>query len=128
MKSKIAYIVYDITSRESFEACDRWLRDLYESVSPSQIIVVLLGNKLDSEQHRKVSTSEGEEYAKNNDILFFETCAYSKHNIEQAFFQAVREAYVMQGLQSESFDNSTIKFNSKVVVDNSIRERKSCGC
>ena len=90
--------------------------------------MVLLGNKIDDERNRQVSTEEGEAFAKNNGILFFETCSYAGTNVEMAFYQAVRAAYVMQGVQASENTDRTIKFSSKVIVDNSIQNTKSCKC
>lgn len=45
----VAILVYSITSRESFESCENWLKDLRESDSSLDIIVLLLANKTDLE-------------------------------------------------------------------------------
>ena len=44
---------------------------------PSTISLVLVGNKIDLENERQVSHEEGEEFAKKNNMLFFETSALS---------------------------------------------------
>ena len=41
-----ALLVYDMTKRESFENCERWLRELRAHADPS-IVAMLVGNKCD---------------------------------------------------------------------------------
>ena len=60
-----ACIVYDITNRKSFEDVKLWLEDC-KSQSPRNILLVLIGNKIDLEDKREVSFEEGEKFAKDN--------------------------------------------------------------
>ena len=39
-------IVYDVSSRESFEALPRWLEELENYVAP-EVVKIVVGNKLD---------------------------------------------------------------------------------
>ena len=52
-----ALLVYDITKRESFENCERWLRELRAHADPS-IVAMLVGNKCDL-RHMKQVDVEG---------------------------------------------------------------------
>jgi GTPase KRas protein len=54
--------------------------------------VVLVGNKVDLEDDRMVTTIEGQELAKSwgTDVLFFEASAKSGINIEEQFFALAR--------------------------------------
>ena len=47
--------------------------------------LLLVGNKIDLESNRQVKKEEGEEFAKKNNILFFETSAKSGLNVEPTF-------------------------------------------
>jgi small GTP-binding protein len=55
-------LVYDIGRKESFDNIIGWLDDV-KKYSNENIIIVLIGNKSDSE--RQVSYEEGQEYANN---------------------------------------------------------------
>lgn len=46
---------------------------------------MLVGNKLDLADNRDVKVSSGEEYAKDNNMLFIETSAATDINIKHAF-------------------------------------------
>ena len=57
-----ALLVYDITSRRSFESTSAWLGRLKENAS-EDIVVLLVGNKSDLADKREVSTQEGSDFA-----------------------------------------------------------------
>lgn len=76
-------LVYDITRRESFETLESWLIEL-RTHAPN-VSIVLVGNKIDLEEKREVSTEEGIEFAEKNGLAFFETSAKTAHNVDQCF-------------------------------------------
>ena len=51
----------------------------------SKMIIVLVGNKDDLNTEREISTAEGQEFADQNNLLFFETSAKTGHNIDKVF-------------------------------------------
>jgi len=53
--------------------------------------MVLSGNKCDLESERQVTTAEGQDLAKSFACPFFETSAKSRINVEEAFYDLVRE-------------------------------------
>jgi len=56
-----ALCVYDITSRNSFAKAQDWIKELKKQ-APSDIVVALVGNKLDLEDNREVQLEEVDEY------------------------------------------------------------------
>merc|ERR1712187_217259 len=81
-----AIVVYDITNRHSFLNTSKWIEDV-RSERGSDVIIVLVGNKTDLNDRRQVSTEEGEEKAKENNVMFFETSAKAGYNIKALFRQ-----------------------------------------
>ena len=90
--AKGAFIVYDITSKSSFESVDRWLNDLRVSADKN-LTVIIIGNKCDLEQQRDVKKEQGEEKSKSNGVAFMETSALSGENIDKAFDKMVNEVF-----------------------------------
>ena len=86
--SVCALVVYDITKRESFENVQSWIQDC-RNQSPKTIIMVLVGNKNDLENERDVSFDEGEQFAKNNNMIFYETSAKTGKNVNEIFENTV---------------------------------------
>ena len=52
---------------------------------------ILVGNKCDMEEIRKVSTDEGAELARHFEIPFLETSAKNSINVEQSFITMSKE-------------------------------------
>ena len=86
--SAVAMVVYDITKEESFEHIKSWLSDCKE-LAPNTVLLVLVGNKTDLEEQRVISKERGENLAKENKMLFFETSAKLGDGIEQAFQKSI---------------------------------------
>jgi len=87
-----AIIVYDITSRKSFNDITNWIEDCIK-YSPKTVLMVLIGNKCDLEQSREVSTEEGQELSDKNGISFYETSAREGTNIKEIFQKTGEEIY-----------------------------------
>eukprot|EP01017_Pseudomicrothorax_dubius_P044843 TRINITY_DN7638_c0_g1_i3.p1 TRINITY_DN7638_c0_g1~~TRINITY_DN7638_c0_g1_i3.p1 ORF type:complete len:213 (-),score=23.43 TRINITY_DN7638_c0_g1_i3:170-808(-) len=81
-----AVLVYDITRRDSFEHCTRWLEET-RTYGNENIVVMLIGNKCDLVDQRQVSYEEGRSFAQENNCLFMETSAKTAVNVETAFSQ-----------------------------------------
>ena len=88
--SVCAMVVYDITNRESFEHVQNWIEDV-RNQSPKTVLIILLGNKVDLDDDRKVTYDEGNEFATKNGLLFMETSAKSGVGVEEIFKQSAKE-------------------------------------
>ena len=73
--------MYDITRRESFNHLARWLEEARQNGNPS-MAVMLIGNKSDLEHRRAVTTKEGEDFAREHNLVFLETSAKTAINVE----------------------------------------------
>ncbi|KAJ9126230.1 Ras- protein Rab-18A [Naganishia onofrii] len=63
-------LVYDVSSRQSFQSLTSWFRELSMYTSP-EVVKMIVGNKVDKETFsREVSTKEGEEFAKRMNCQF----------------------------------------------------------
>lgn len=60
-----ALLVYDITSRDSFNALSNWLRDARSLAGPN-IVILLVGNKKDLDAKREVTFLEASKFAQEN--------------------------------------------------------------
>ncbi|KAG1136884.1 hypothetical protein G6F38_011723 [Rhizopus arrhizus] len=84
--TKGVFIVYDITSRSSFENARRyWLKEI-KGHTNQNVVIMLVGNKVDlSKSSREVETEEGRSLAEEEGLLFIETSALDATNIDKAF-------------------------------------------
>jgi len=67
-------IVYDITKKDTFKIAQDRVVDVQYQDTPN-IIIAFVGNKLDLELEREISTEEGMAFAKSKGLLFFEVSA-----------------------------------------------------
>ena len=78
-------LMYDITSRDSFEKIEDYYIGNIKANCRKDIKVILLGNKTDLEEDRKVSQDEGKNLAKDNDYIFMESSCKDNYNVSDAF-------------------------------------------
>ena len=90
--AKGAFIVYDITRKNSFESVEKWVSDV-TSVADKKITIVLIGNKSDLEDQRQVTKEEAQDKANKLEIAFMETSAFSGDNLDKAFEMMINEVY-----------------------------------
>eukprot|EP01091_Cochliopodium_minus_P016639 TRINITY_DN62_c0_g3_i1.p1 TRINITY_DN62_c0_g3~~TRINITY_DN62_c0_g3_i1.p1 ORF type:complete len:196 (+),score=54.38 TRINITY_DN62_c0_g3_i1:73-660(+) len=84
-------IVYAINSRDSFDEVTTFRDQILRVKDADKVPMVVCGNKCDLDNDREVSRTEGEDLTKSFGVPFFETSALSRINIEESFFQLVRE-------------------------------------
>ncbi len=108
--SVCALVVYDISSRDSFEHVTTWIEDC-KNQSPKTIFMVLVGNKCDLKDKRQVSEEEGKDLAEKNDMMFFETSAKDGINVEEIFVNSADQISkkIDQGYYDLENDSSGIK-------------------
>ena len=90
--AKGSLLVYDITNPKSFENLDKWLSDL-KTNGEEKISIILIGNKSDLEEERKITTEQGKEKAEFYKLAFMETSALNGNNIEKAFNELITDVY-----------------------------------
>ncbi|MFX1453148.1 MAG: GTP-binding protein [Promethearchaeota archaeon] len=77
-------ILYDITNPESFLNVNEWVNEV-KRFAKKDVICVLVGNKIDLDDQRKISNKQGNKLANKLNFLFFETSAKTGQNIDDLF-------------------------------------------
>lgn len=77
-------LVYDITNEKSFENIKTWIKNIEQHAS-ADVEKMILGNKCDMEDKRKITKEQGEQLAKEYNVKFMETSAMNRTNVEKAF-------------------------------------------
>ena len=86
--ASIIFIVYDISSKESFNNLTTWI-NFIKQINTDNSLVVLCGNKIDLE--RKVLTEEGKNLANKEKLLFFEVSARKGDNVNRMMYTCIAE-------------------------------------
>ncbi|KAF9294771.1 ras-like protein [Linnemannia elongata] len=84
-------LVYSITSRNSFEEISTFYQQILRVKDKDVFPIILVANKCDLEHERQVSTHEGRELAKQFGSRLIETSAKQRINVDEAFYNLVRE-------------------------------------
>jgi GTPase SAR1 family protein len=83
-----AFLVYDCTKKETFEAIESWFQEISNNVD-TRVIIMLLGNKCDL-PNREVTYNQAMEYARSRNFGFLEVSAKTGFNIKSSFHCLVR--------------------------------------
>eukprot|EP00475_Leptophrys_vorax_P002040 TRINITY_DN11163_c0_g2_i2.p1 TRINITY_DN11163_c0_g2~~TRINITY_DN11163_c0_g2_i2.p1 ORF type:complete len:189 (+),score=44.32 TRINITY_DN11163_c0_g2_i2:111-677(+) len=85
-RTNAALLVYDITSRQSFENLPKWFEvEHYASSLLNPVLVAVVGNKRDLSASREVEECEGRDFAMMRGMSFWETSAKTGENVETVF-------------------------------------------
>ena len=90
--AKGALVVYDTTSKMSFNNIDKWLAEIKDKTS-NDLKLMIIGNKIDLKEFREVSNEQATEKAKTLGIPIMETSALDATNVKEAFNDLIREMY-----------------------------------
>ena len=83
-------LIYDVTNIKSYENIKKWINEIKEEISEN-ITIVLIGNKIDNENQRKISREQGEKLANDYNVTFFETSAKTGQGINESVFYLVQK-------------------------------------
>ncbi|KAM9002247.1 ras-related protein Rab-44 isoform 4-T5 [Sarcophilus harrisii] len=108
-------LMYDVTCPGSFTHVRYWL-DCIQERGPDDVVILLLGNKIDCVKERLVSTEAGQLLAKEIGVIFGECSAVLGHNILEPIMSLAR---AMQE-QDTKMKHSVVKLEKKEV--------KKAGC
>jgi GTPase SAR1 family protein len=75
--------MFDLSNRDSFDNVDRWLEDL-KSVAREDVVLILIGNKLDLAEKRQVTKEEATKYAEAHGMRYFEASSKTGENVTEA--------------------------------------------
>ena len=100
------FLVYDITEPKSFADLNNWIGRVKECKSISDFPFIIIANKIDLEDKRKVETDEGKKFAAENHLPYFETSAITGQGVNDARISLIHRVYNK---------NNNIKTNSFVL-------------
>jgi small GTP-binding protein len=75
-------LLYDVTNLQSFENIKSWINQIREEASPN-VVIYLVGSKIDLEEERKVTKKDGEKLAEEFGLPFLEASGKSGINVNE---------------------------------------------
>merc|ERR1712217_296528 len=127
-------LVYDLTVPKTFESMDSWRDEFLIQASPrdpDNFPFVVIGNKSDLHDKRKVATVRAQEWGRNkNNIPYHETSAATALNVETAFLEIARKAVKQEGRQEEQmpFMPETLTLNHQQNLASNSTQQNQCNC
>ena len=89
-------LIYDITNPKTFQNITDWVSQVREEASHN-VVIYLIGNKIDLSNERNVSTEEGKELAEKLGLPFNEASALDGTNINEIFDDIVERIHKVFG-------------------------------
>ena len=91
--AKGAMIVYDVTSKSTFDNVDKWCNELRMKGS-NNINIIMIGNKTDLKDNIVINSDMSQEKGKFLQIPVMETSALDSSNVKEAFYLLIQEMYL----------------------------------
>jgi Ras-related protein Rab-5C len=70
--------------KSSLEKAKAWVKELQRQANPN-IVIALVGNKLDLQTNREINKEEAQQYATETGLLFLEASAKTGENVVDIF-------------------------------------------
>jgi Ras-related protein Rab-1A len=119
-------VVYDITDRDSFENLNSWLIEIEKNANKN-VYKLLIGNKSDLEDKRKVTYQEGKDFATSNGMQFIETSAKTDSKVKDAFELLTQEIIKASLTKDKSIEKKerTVHLSDNA-AEISTKQKKAC--
>ena len=124
-------LVYDITNKDSYNECKNYYSKNIKEKCKKNIKIILLGNKTDLENDRKVASEEAASFAYQNDYNFLETSCLKNTNVADAFETLIELTNLelkKNGDDNENYDYNDKGGKSMRLNKEKAKEEKSSGC
>ena len=83
-------VVYDVTDEKSYMNVSKWMSEIKEN-AVQNVNKILIANKCDLEEKRKITRERGESLAVDLEIPYVEMSALASSNIDEAFTILARD-------------------------------------
>lgn len=118
-------LVFDVTKKSSFENIKIWLKQAKDNLEGP--CVALFGNKADfSKDKREVTTEEANEFAKQNNLKYFETSAKTNQCINEGFSYVVNEVYKIVEAKMASENKPPNEESKNLTLPKKNKNKKNC--
>ena len=92
-------LVYDVTDTKSKESVFDWLNLIKKNLENLDIDIILIGNKIDLADERKVTKDDGEIISKQLNYQIIETSAKTGKNVNEAFMIIIKKIFNKNSLK-----------------------------
>ena len=119
-------IVYDITNRRSFYEIEKYYIPKLKEKCKKNIVTVLLGNKKDMENKRKISFEEGYELAKKYNFIFKEASCFENINVFDVFKTIIENTFYEKRKDNNNQDEDSVSLSIDRHINLKRKKSKCC--
>lgn len=112
-------IVYSIIDEISFKVLKDWIKIVEDTIDIKEATIFVVGNKIDRDNERKVSSEVAEKFAKENNFLYIEISAQEGMNVDRLFEQLAVEMTEKAFADNEASKNNGVSKNGSMSIGNS---------
>ena len=105
-------LIFDVTNVKSYENIKKWINEIKEEIS-EKVEIVLIGNKIDNVQERKISKEQGDKLASEIGVKFFETSAKTGEGINESVFFLVKKIFENDPEVKNKYQGRNLKMYNK---------------
>ena len=105
-------LIFDVTNVKSYENIKKWINEIKEEIS-EKVAIVLIGNKIDNVQERKISREQGDKIASEIGVKFFETSAKTGEGINESVFFLVKKIFENDPEVKNKYQGRNLKMYNK---------------
>jgi small GTP-binding protein len=127
-KMEGVFLFYDITNENSFDNIVKWLKDIY-GTGNENLIIYILGNKVDLINERKVSYEMGKNFAQLKNTKFMEISCKLDLNISDVVYCMIYDILKIENdfkCDSFSLGEFISENNNDINVSNNVNDKKCC--
>ena len=106
-------ILYDITQKASFDHIRNWITEI-DKFGKQGVLKVIVGNKLDMENNRKITKEAAENLALKYGIKLWEVSAKDNTNIEEMFLDTIKTCHISNFLNRNSHIELFFEGNNQI--------------
>ena len=105
-------IVFDVTSRDSFNSLREWF-DMSKQHAPPSATIIIVGNKIDLKDEKKIYIEEATEVAKSLGAAYFESSAKTGEGINALLAEIAN--YIDDSMNISKIDDDFVVVDSNAV-------------
>ena len=121
------FLVFDITNRSTLDRLNKWIAEK-DTLCDSDVILVLIGNKSDLENERKVMVEEAETFSKDHNMKYFEISAKTNLNdcVDHAFEYMIDEVY-KSGSGEQNYAKMSTAIHMRMETEERLKRKTTKG-
>ena len=132
--ARVFLLAYDVTNEESFKNIENWVNGVKLHKTEKHIHFVLIGNKIDLDNNRKITKEEGEKFAEENGMKFVEVSAKTGvgiKDLENILAKIIYEEFMKYKKEKEVEEEKKEEYDSEsdfMMLEKPTHSSSLCDC